>query len=246
MTNEELVTEIQGGRAERLERLWFQVERFIRLQAARYCTALGLASMQEDLYQSGYLALYGAVQTYDQSAGAGFLTWLSLYLKTAFREALGVRSTRQQNDPIHRAFSLDAPASAEDTDGTLWDTIPGESPWECVEERIWNSQARALLDSALQELPPLQSEILRRKYYGRQTYGTMATQLGVDISKLRMEERKAIWTLRHGRYAASPRALVGDTSPSCYHRVGAEQFRRTGESAVEVTVFQRERLAAAQ
>ena len=70
-----------------------------------------------DLYNSGYLALIAAADTYNPTAGCSFIGWLSMSLKTAFAEAGGYRSRKQALDPLHRASSLNAPLG-NDEDGT--------------------------------------------------------------------------------------------------------------------------------
>lgn len=97
MSNEELVALIQAGERDRLSELWEQVERFVALQARqRILFSGGLGGVEvDDLYQSGYIALVAAVDSYDPATGRSFIGWLSLALKTAFAEAGGYRSRRQ-------------------------------------------------------------------------------------------------------------------------------------------------------
>lgn len=70
MTNEELVALIQSGERDKLPELWEQVERFVALQAnKRHLLFNGLGGVEvEDLYQSGYIALVCAADTYDPAA----------------------------------------------------------------------------------------------------------------------------------------------------------------------------------
>lgn len=76
-TNEELVLTIQAGDRDRLPELWKQVERFARMMARRrvkLAGELGGATLQ-DLYQSGYIALVKAAETWSPEPGFKFLTW---------------------------------------------------------------------------------------------------------------------------------------------------------------------------
>ena len=123
MSNEELVERVQAGERGTLHVLWAQVERFVARQARmRLILSGGLGGVEfEDLYNSGYIALVAAADTYDPTVGCSFIGWLSLNLKTAFAEAGGYRSRKQALDPLHWAGSLDAPLGNDAEDGTVID-----------------------------------------------------------------------------------------------------------------------------
>ncbi len=74
MTNEELVALIQSGERARMGELWEQAERFVSRQAGKRARALnGFGGVtEEDLYQSGYLALVAAVDSFDRRYRAGW------------------------------------------------------------------------------------------------------------------------------------------------------------------------------
>lgn len=105
MSNEELVALIQAGERGKLAELWEQVERFVAVKAyRRHLLSDGLGGVEvEDLYQSGYLALVAAADSFNPAAGRSFISWLALALKTAFAEAGNYRSSKQARDPLHRA-----------------------------------------------------------------------------------------------------------------------------------------------
>jgi len=111
MTNEELCIRIQQGEQELTRELWDQVDKFTQLMARKFFRRLPAAVPVEidDLYNASYLAFIKAIEYYKPDQGAGFLTALSLTMKTAFLEAAGYRSRRQQQDPIHNAMSLEMP-----------------------------------------------------------------------------------------------------------------------------------------
>ena len=84
MTNEELVREIQSGKTEKMSELWEQVRRYVWQQARRRRYV-----EQEDLCQSGYIALAEAVGTYKEDGGMSFLNWFTYYLRTGFKQVEG-------------------------------------------------------------------------------------------------------------------------------------------------------------
>ena len=177
MTNEEYVARIQAGERDKLLELWEQVERFVALQARRrYYLSDGMGGVDiEDLYQSGYIALVAAADTYDPTTGRQFIGWFSLHLKTAFAEAGGYRSKKQSLDPLHRAGSIDAPAS-EDGDTTIAELIvdPGaEQDILDAEEKVYAAQLHAALDRAMKTLTADEEASIRARYYQENTLEQM-------------------------------------------------------------------------
>lgn len=239
MTNEELVALIQAGDREKLLELWEQVEKFIALQASRrivFTNGLGGVTA-EDLYQSGYIALVAAANSYDPEVGCSFIGWLALALRTAFAEAGGYRTTKR--DPLQGATSLDTPLKdSESTWVDLQEDPAATQALQDIEDGVWLGQLREALTVALAELPDIQAETLRRRYYAGQTLEQTAASTGVYPETARQREQKALRALRRRRELQQ---FVEERTPY-YLRVGVDAFQRTGESAVERIVFKRERL----
>lgn len=239
MTNEELVALIQAGDRDKLLELWEQVEKFIALQASRrivFTNGLGGVTA-EDLYQSGYIALVAAADSYDPEAGCSFIGWLALALKTAFAEAGGYRTAKR--DPLLGAASLDTPLEdSESTWADLQEDPAAAQALQDIEEDIWLGQLREALATAMAELPDIQAETIRRRYYAGQTLKQTADSTGVYPETARQREQKALRALRR---RLELRQFVEERTPY-YLRVGVDAFQRTGESAVERIVFKREKL----
>ena len=122
MTNEELVALIQAGERDRLPELWDQVERFVARQANRLLITMGDRAAAHglefnDLYNSGYVALVAAADSYGPEAGALFITWFAMHLKTAFAETGGWRTSKR--DPLTKSTSLDAPINVGDEEAVI-------------------------------------------------------------------------------------------------------------------------------
>ena len=243
LTNEELVAAVQAGDREKLPELWNQVERFVSLKAARVMTlsgGIGGGVEFEDLYQSGYLALVAAVETYDPERGMSFIGWLALALKSAFAEAGGFRSERQKHDPLHRAGSLDAPMGEDEDGDTLADTIPAADPepGDLAVESLYLQQLHDALDRALQGLPPRQASILRRRYYQGETQEAIAAALQCSTANIGAQERAALKRLYEARTVNGLSEYI-ETHTNYYHAVGPGRFQNTGTSAVEDIVLRR-------
>ena len=241
MTNEELVALIQAGERDRLPELWEQVEKFVALQARRqYLLSGGLGGVEvEDLYQSGYIALVAAADSYDPKAGRSFISWLARAIKTAFAETGGRRSRKQARDPLHRAGSMDAPVQAGDEDSAaLGDLIPdpgAAQAFQNIEDRIYLERLHSALEKALDELPDQQGGTLRRRFYQGWSLAEIAAAEGVYGETVRQWQLKALRALRRRR---DLRQFVEVRTP--YYRRWSAQ---SGERTTEMIVLKRERLA---
>lgn len=239
MTNEELVRQIQNGDKALIPQLWEQVEKFVSQRAgmrSRKLEGFGGAT-EEDMYQSGFLALIDAIDSFDPEAGKSFVGWLDLHLKTAFAEAGGYRSKRQARDPLHAAGSLYAPLGGDMEDITLADTIQdpqAAQEMEAVEERIWNEQLRKTLTEELGRLPKAERDVVEGKYY----MGRTCREMGPDTQQLKDR------AFRKLRRRPSLQRFIGLRTPY-YHHVGVDSFSSTHTSAVEWIVLERERLSGA-
>lgn len=218
MTNEELVERVQAGERDTLPVLWTQVERFVAMQARRRLILSGGLGGVEfgDLYDSGYIALVAAADTYDPAAGCSFIGWLSLALKTAFAEAGGYRSYKQAHDPLHRAESLDVPMG-EDEDGvTLGDAQADPKAThalEAVEHRLYLKQLHAALETALKMLPEAEQIVLRARYY----QGRTRREMGPCSRQI---EERALTNLRRPAVGRELRQFAQGL-PGCSNRVEA-------------------------
>ena len=149
-----------------------------------------------------------AAETHDPERGK-FLAWYDYYLKSAFSDALGVRTERDRRDPINYAVSLDAPIGEDDDGGTLHDVTPDPvDEYEETERGIWLAQLRAALDQQLDTLPPKQADALRMRFYQGMTLKECGRRCGVNPNIIRERERKALNTLSHGRRAAQLRSFI--------------------------------------
>lgn len=245
MSNEELASRIQQGGRELIPELWAQVERFVSQQAGKRARALNGfgGTTEEDLYQSGFLALVDAVDSYDPAAGCSFIGWLAVKLRTSFAEAGGYRSRKQALDPLHRAGSLDVPLGDDKDGATLGDLQPDPTQgFEEVEEQLWREQLHVALESALEAIPAPQADALRRKFWYGETLEAISAGAGVCLETIRQRQNKALRTLRHPRTSQELRAFIEERT-SYYGGVGLSRFNATGSGQPERLAIMREGLA---
>lgn len=162
MSNEELAIAIRQGDQGRTLELWEQVNGLVKRKAMQIMTALQLSGNPrgvefDDLYQTGYLAMVAAVETYSPERGA-FSTWFMFHLKTAFSEATGYRTKNGRCEPLDTAASLDRPVQPDEPDGgTLGELVPDSraaDAIENVEESVYHEQLHKAIEGAISELSP--------------------------------------------------------------------------------------------
>lgn len=238
MTNEEYAAAYQGGRHELIYDLWLQTERFIGQQAGKYLALLGNSRgvTEEDLKQSGFLALAAAAEDYKPDRGASFLHYLTFHLHRAFVDAAGLTTERQKRDPISSPVSIDK--EIDNDHNTLADIV--QDPRNMIEEaeqRLYTEQLHGKLEEELRRLPEDQAAVVRARFFEGKTAREVAATTGEPVEDIRRRQAKALEALRR-RSDAIARHLDGTTS--FYWHTGVGAFQRTHTSAVEEIVFHRE------
>lgn len=194
-TNEELAAAARTGGLEQQLVLWEQVRRYAWRQARHWMLALdGRGGVtEEDLVQSGFLALLDALETFDPTNGGSFLSWFGFYLKTAFQDAMGLRTERRRQEPINSAVSIDIPLTDEPDGLTLSDTIrdpQAEAAFTDVAERDRLERLHRALQAALELLTEEQRAAVVGRYCRGQKVDRRACEAGLralrapEVSKM--------------------------------------------------------------
>ena len=190
MSIDELVAAVQAGDDSKLWELWDKISGLVKWKASHTMTALELLNDVcrvefDDLYQSGYFAMLSALETYKPENGA-FSSWLMYYLQTSFAETAGYRT--KQGRIENAAASLDEPLDNEEQKSRRVDFITDETAQdaiESIEEREYQKQLHDAMEAALEELPEKQGQVLRLRYFKRQTLGEIGEIMGVSVERVR-------------------------------------------------------------
>ena len=246
-----MAVRIASGEDGLIENLWDQVRPFIAKQAQiRLRSFPSQAVDEEDLIQAGFLGLLEAVRTFTADMECSFVTWLSYSLKNAFSEALGVRSVKQQNDPIHRALSLDVPLSADDSEGgTLADIVPDKrDQYEDADQKIWLEQLREALDAAIDDLPEDQREAVRLKYYDARPILQAAADMGVKPGLLQSRASRGVHSILKSKHKRELEQFMYEVDrkiteqTDVFFGMSLKRFRITHSSGVELLAIQRDQM----
>lgn len=225
MTNEELVIRIRDGETDRLIELWQQVEQFVKQRANRF---IGYAEY-DDLVQQGFLFLYSAISSYDESRGANFLTYYNRLL--TWNWIRWIKNTGQD----HRDLSLNM-VIENDSGGTeLQDLIPDETDFTTeVLDQYRNDQLSTILWSLVKGLGEMQADVLVHRYIYRETMKETAQSLGLTLNQARGAEAKAFRFFRHNSKARRLKEFLDcDLRSRALHGTGFTSFIQSQESSTE-------------
>lgn len=230
MTNEKLVTMMQNGADDLALELWHRVERYVAKTAIRWYLHFDGGRGVEvcDLVQTGYLAMLDAVRTFEDGNGS-FLSWLTYRLQNEFGALYGIRTERTKRDPLNIAISLDAPIGDEDG-MTIAETVvdpDGENGYQQIEDSDYIRALREALESALNDIPPKNADVIRKRWLHGEAQKDIATDARVSPQEVYNRERKGFSLLRR------PQTIEKLREFNPYSCTGYQAWYRSGMSVQE-------------
>ena len=213
-----------------LEPLWLDVYKLICVWARRYIPQDGNTSRYEldDLIQSAYPALLAAVEAYPAGSPYQFTTYLYHHCRRAFREVLGIRTSKREPPLV--------PLYTPIGDGiTIADTIPDEAAagaFDGVEADIYTAQLRAALDEAIQTLSEPQRDIINGMHFKGRTRKELAAEKGCTYGAVVSHQAQAMRALRRGKAYEMVKGFRYDVYGGSLAR-----FRQTFTSSTEAAVL---------
>jgi len=240
VSNEELAILIQRGQREYIPALYDQVKKLLRYKARDYfnkfygpCVRCGVEL--DDLIQEAYLAMLDAVRAFKPDAETSFTSYLSYPLHNRFRAV--THCGRGIKDPLNQADSLDEPLSLGNADFTRGDTIADDNAaaqFNAVETDLYRSALHTAVEKSLGELEPLQSQVVRCRFFENMTLQATGDRIGCKREMVRRQEEKAMHCLRKPKVSRTLRPFLYDeVESSAYRGTGLQTFKYTGTSATE-------------
>lgn len=141
-SDDKLIQLVQAGKSDAFAELSSRYLWLIRLKASQFQGAA--APEPEDLLQEGFLGLYAAAESFQETAGASFRTYAGSCIVRRMIDAAR-RYSSERNRPLNESLSLDSEAVSN--------LASESSPEELVELR---EQAENLFRRLEQELSPLE------------------------------------------------------------------------------------------
>jgi len=170
-----------------VEEIGMKYKKMIVLLAGR-CLRFGSRLEMEDLLQTGYLALYDALDRYkDVKRGSK----LSTYCYNLIRWRMMEKSGLDGDDPV----SLDAPSipsntSDDDESASIYEAIPSHCPTP------FDETLREEIRQSVKNLPPRLQHVIRLRYSDDLSFDDIGKVFGVSRQRAEQLEKKALSLLR--------------------------------------------------
>lgn len=191
ITNEQIAARIkQDNAAELVPVLYERVRKLLFLKAAQAYNGnrrrFALCGYDfEDLQQECYFVFLEALRGYKPEQPKKFTSYINYPFKNHFNTLLKCRNGLDTRDAAERdPVRLDAPVSAENEHETaLYELIP-DSSLTPHDEQICTAELVRRIRSIVEKLPEPYREIIKRHYWGKQEYKTIAAEMGLTLSKV--------------------------------------------------------------
>lgn len=189
-TEEEMKTVLESRglwNSRFVEELGMKYKKMIVLLAGR-CLQFGSRLEMEDLLQTGYLALYDALDRYkDVKQGSKLSTYCYNLIRWRMMEKSGLESEEQ--------ISLDAPsiqanASGDDESPSIYEAIPSHCPTP------FDEALREEIRQSVKNLPTRLQEVIRLRYSDDMSFDDIGKVFGVTRQRAEQLEKKALSLLR--------------------------------------------------
>ena len=244
MSNEEYALEIQQGNTELYRELWENMRGLIYKHANKFvithsqrCATSGVTF--EDIIQSSFVALAGAVKDYKAEKGYLLSTYLTLHLKCVYNELIGRRT--QKIDLLNICESLNVPIG-NDNDTELMDTVAdtANSPEE-LDERIFQKELSTVLHKCVDSLPDELRAAIKGRYFDKLTYAEIEKQQHLSNGGSRVLLSKAFCKLRSCENRRRLKPFADEIISRSLHSSGLNAFINLQASCVELTAEYLER-----
>ena len=219
---EEIVIKIQNGedlKNELYGRVYKLLYRFCKHYAE---SAAKLGYDIDDLFSVSWFGVENAIKGYRADKGYKFATYLGYHVKNAIRGFLGYG--RAEN--AQRFISLYEPVRSADN-LTLADSLEDVRAAEAF-ENAENFDYYNALHSEIDKLPQEQKEVIKRRFWGRESMNEIARSKGVSRSAIFQRQGAALRSLRK-----SPKLKVCYYDEVAYRHIGVKAFNNTWTSSTE-------------
>ena len=243
LSNEDLAVRIRAGEKELLAVLWEQTKGFIfgqmlKLYHGNQTKALAAGVTPDDVRQQGYFALLDTVQAFDPARNASLLTYSCYHVRNHFANLVGMRTSKQQNEPLNNSNSLDDVISSNDGEYTLLDTLAdpeAAQAFASAEDSVYREQLHRDLQACLDMIPDKQAETLQGIYFEGKTLTAISQSKGVAVESVRVLHNQGLRNMRHGSRLQILKHYRANIISTHGYKGGLSAFRSWRGSSVERT-----------
>jgi RNA polymerase sporulation-specific sigma factor len=177
--DEELVEIARSGDEHAIEVLLARYRHYARAKARSYFLA---GADKEDIVQEGMIGLYKAIRDYQHERNIAFRSFAELCMTRQIITAIKT-ATRQKHVPLNSYVSLNRPASEDEGDRTLADSLAADPLIDPAELVISAEEVESLKSSMGELLSSLETEVLRL-YMDGKSYQEIGDILGRHVKSI--------------------------------------------------------------
>ncbi|MCA1707885.1 MAG: RNA polymerase sporulation sigma factor SigH [Actinobacteria bacterium] len=179
VTDEELVGLARMGDDQAIETLLGRYRHYARAKARSYFLA---GADKEDIVQEGMIGLYKAIRDFQAERNIAFRSFAELCMTRQIITAIKT-ATRQKHGPLNSYVSLNRPASDEEGDRTLGDSIAADTLVDPADLVISAEEVEHLRSSMGRLLSSLETEVLQL-YMDGKSYQEIGDILGRHVKSI--------------------------------------------------------------
>ena len=179
VTDEELVGLARTGDDQAIETLLGRYRHYARAKARSYFLA---GADKEDIVQEGMIGLYKAIRDFQAERNIAFRSFAELCMTRQIITAIKT-ATRQKHVPLNSYVSLNRPASDEEGDRTLGDSIAADTLVDPADLVISAEEVEHLRSSMGRLLSSLETEVLQL-YMDGKSYQEIGDILGRHVKSI--------------------------------------------------------------
>ena len=178
-TDEALVALARSGDDQALDALLSRYRHYARAKSRSYFLA---GADKEDIVQEGMIGLYKAIRDFEAERNIAFRSFAELCMTRQIITAIKT-ATRQKHAPLNSYVSLNKPASDDDGDRTLADSLTGTAVADPAELVISAEEVADLRSSMGRLLSSLETEVLQLYMEGK-SYQEIGALLGRHVKSI--------------------------------------------------------------
>ena len=181
MTDEELISCIQGNNKEALDFLLDKYKELVYMKTSKYFI---IGAERDDIFQEGMIGLYKAILSFKVDKHNSFKTFANMCIERQLITAIKT-SNRQKHMPLNSYLSLSTSSYEENDDNekTLLDVLDNktaEDPLETLTKKEYYSNVESTIDKSLSSF---EKEVLK-KFIKGDSYIKIAEELEAPVKSV--------------------------------------------------------------
>lgn len=175
MDEKELVRRAKANDNEALSAIFEKYNSLINRIARRYYLVGGES---EDLVQEGYIGLFNAILSFNESEDVTFKTFASGCIDRKIKSAI-TQANRQKNKPLNGYMTIIDDNDDENEEGYI--VISNELT---PEERVIDKQKISMIKTEINRVLTMEQKKILSMYLNGDSYSDIATQMNTNVKKV--------------------------------------------------------------